>query len=207
MNGNEQGTSEFDDREAPNPLDRGGRPRTAEADAMGLRRLRHRRGGRPRERDQPTAQARACRGDDGPGLAARTGRCQRRLQAAEGDPRAGARHQGDRAHRPARSRKRREGRGHGRLRLLRQALRARTAQPDDRPRIPHARPAKGKRPPLRARGQPAVRSAHTRPGHAQDLQDDRKDRIGIGDRRAPRRERDGQGDPRPRPACAVFACA
>ena len=40
-----------------------------------------------------------------------------------------ARHQGRRPHRPARSRERRPCRGHGRLRLLRQALRARAARP------------------------------------------------------------------------------
>ena len=64
-------------------------------------------------------------------------------RAARGDPRARARHQGDRAHRAERPRQRAEGDRARRLRFLHEAVRARDPDVDDRPGVSRARIAGG----------------------------------------------------------------
>ena len=83
-------------------------------------------------------------------------------------------HQGHRADRPERPGQRAARRGDGRLRLLCQALRARTAELDGRARVPDVRAAEGEPPPARtAPARRAGRPDHARPGDAAHLPHDR----------------------------------
>ena len=159
---------------------------------------------RPRRSDGACAPAGAAGGDDGPGAAARSrfriGRIQAPRRAA-GDRR---RHQGHRAHGPARPRERAARDRCRRLRFLRQAVRARSSAADDRPRFSPARPADGESPAaerapagcIRQRGHARSRDAAHLPRH----------REGGGDQRhgaAAGRKRHRQGAARARAARAV----
>jgi two-component system NtrC family response regulator len=123
----------------------------------------------------------------------------RGLQAAARDPRPGARHQGHRAHRPARPRERGQGGGLGAYDFF-----AKPFEPELlNLTIERAFACTTCR--WRTRASPRSRAArcpaaHPRPRHAQDLPHDREARLGQRHGRAARRERHRQGDPGARPA-------
>ncbi len=130
------------------------------------------------------------------GLPPRPGRPGRGAAAARRDPRARPGHQGDRADRTERPGERAQGDRARRLRLLRQAVRARDPGPDDRSGLPPARAAGGEPPPAALpSSRRAVRGHHPRSGDAAHLPDDREGRADDRDRPDPRRIRDRQGAP------------
>ena len=132
-------------RQAATVAHRRRRPGAAKADQVVARPVRIRDCGRPGKRARAMPTTRPRRGDDGPGPAARSGFGVGRLQVARRVARNRSGHQGDRSDWAKRSGQR-ASRDRARcLRLLRQAVRPRSAGPDDRSGLP-PRGASGREP-------------------------------------------------------------